>query len=514
MPISVSELLELPHLALEVVAGEGGMSTPIRWAHVSEVEDPTPWLEGGELMLTTGLGLPLDAPGQRGYVERLARARAAGVVIVADSAPAFTREMHAAADELDFPLISTLLKQPFQAISKIVFAANSSIEVERIVGHLRIYGILRTAAAQGASPADVLSRLSTLTGLRLATVREDGRPQFEPGPAHPRWSEAEVALGTLGPGATRGLYARLEGDGDRAPAYVIQVEAAAPTRVFLIAEGVTPTAVPDLIALHHIATIVATQVLSQRAERAARRKVGSDLLSELVENSVAGQNARDRVRALGVPPSSMFALVVRPSSSSALPLADTLHDVLLDHDLPALVGVRREHIVLLVAARERLDAVAEQVVVLLRDVLGECTVGVGTPGDPLHASTSYREALTAAAQASKDGVVHYRSLESLLAWLPAEAESRDLLVERTVGPLLAYDAEHRSDLVRTLREYLGANRASARAAATLHVHRNTLAYRLRKIEHLTGRSLASFEDVAELWLGLRSLEAARSRVWT
>ena len=438
------------------------MLTPIRWAHVSEVEDPTPWLEGGELMLTTGLGLPLDARGQRAYIERLARARAAGVVIVADSAPAFTRQMHATADDLDFPLISTLLKQPFQAISKIVFAANSSIEVERIVGHLRIYGILRTAAAQDASPADVLSRLSTLTGLKLATVREDGRPQFEPGPPHPRWSEAEVALETLGPGATRGLYARLEADGDRAPAYVIQVEAAAPTRVFLIAEGVTPTAVPDLIALHHIATIVATQVLSQRAERAVRRKLGSDLLSELVENSVAGQNARDRVHALGVPPSAMFALVVRPSLPSALPLADTLHDVLLDHDLPALVGVRREHVVLLVAAREPLGDVAERVVVILRDVLGECAVGVGTPGDPAHAGTSYREALTASAQASEDGVVYYRSLESLLAWLPPEAESRDLLVDKTVGPLLAYDADHRSDLRPDPAESPSAQTAPAR----------------------------------------------------
>ncbi|MEX0743382.1 MAG: PucR family transcriptional regulator ligand-binding domain-containing protein, partial [Actinomycetota bacterium] len=46
----------MPGLALRFVAGEESANRPIRWVHISELEDPTPWLKGGELLLTTGTG--------------------------------------------------------------------------------------------------------------------------------------------------------------------------------------------------------------------------------------------------------------------------------------------------------------------------------------------------------------------------------------------------------------------------------------------------------------------------
>ena len=57
-------------LELELVAGERAAGAPIRWVHVSELEDPTPWLSGGELLLSTGMQL-LDEDSQRAYVRQL-----------------------------------------------------------------------------------------------------------------------------------------------------------------------------------------------------------------------------------------------------------------------------------------------------------------------------------------------------------------------------------------------------------------------------------------------------------
>ena len=57
----------LGELELEVVAGRAGLDRAVRWVHISELADPTPWLSGGELLLTTGLGVG-DG---REYVERL-----------------------------------------------------------------------------------------------------------------------------------------------------------------------------------------------------------------------------------------------------------------------------------------------------------------------------------------------------------------------------------------------------------------------------------------------------------
>ena len=70
--LTVREIAALPGLGLELVAGASGAGNVIRWVHVSELSDPTPWLEGGELLITTGLGVGELSRPQREYVRRLA----------------------------------------------------------------------------------------------------------------------------------------------------------------------------------------------------------------------------------------------------------------------------------------------------------------------------------------------------------------------------------------------------------------------------------------------------------
>src|SRR5437764_12143597 len=67
--LSVRELLR--DLDVRLLAGERNLDLPVRWVHISELDDPTPWLSGGELLLTTGMALG-DEQQQRAYVERLA----------------------------------------------------------------------------------------------------------------------------------------------------------------------------------------------------------------------------------------------------------------------------------------------------------------------------------------------------------------------------------------------------------------------------------------------------------
>src|SRR3954469_17294037 len=74
--LTVQSLLD--ELDLELAAGSDAAAAPVRWVHISELEDPTPWLSGGELMLTTGI--PLDsAAKQRAFVRRLADHNLAGL---------------------------------------------------------------------------------------------------------------------------------------------------------------------------------------------------------------------------------------------------------------------------------------------------------------------------------------------------------------------------------------------------------------------------------------------------
>src|SRR5690242_35436 len=68
----------LSDLDVRPVAGDGGLDAPVRWVHISELEDPTPWLSGGELLLTTGMQLT-DEESQRDYLKRLAAHDLAGL---------------------------------------------------------------------------------------------------------------------------------------------------------------------------------------------------------------------------------------------------------------------------------------------------------------------------------------------------------------------------------------------------------------------------------------------------
>ncbi len=86
---------------------------------------------------------------------------------------------------------------------------------------------------------------------------------------------------------------------------------------------------------------------------------------------------------------------------------------------------------------------------------------------------------------------------------PAEAQS---LVDQVLGALLAYDSVHGSHYVDTVRVFIRADGSWQRAAAEIHVHKQTLGYRLRKVEELTGRGFTRTQHLAEWWFALQALD--------
>jgi purine catabolism regulator len=118
--LSVESLLA--ELDLTLATGEENASANVRWVHSSELLDPTPWLRGGELLLTTGLQLQGAKP-QREFVERLAEREIAGLGFgtgfVHKKLPAALLNT---ARKLGFPLFEVPYELPFIAITERVFA--------------------------------------------------------------------------------------------------------------------------------------------------------------------------------------------------------------------------------------------------------------------------------------------------------------------------------------------------------------------------------------------------------
>src|SRR3954447_10604035 len=109
-------------LELELLAGDDAADAPVRWVHISELGDPTPWLSGGELLLTTGMGLGGDDD-QRAYVERLADHGLAGLGFGLgfghDDVPGSLLETAVARG---FPLFCVPYELPFIAVTERAFA--------------------------------------------------------------------------------------------------------------------------------------------------------------------------------------------------------------------------------------------------------------------------------------------------------------------------------------------------------------------------------------------------------
>ena len=93
------------------------------------------------------------------------------------------------------------------------------------------------------------------------------------------------------------------------------------------------------------------------------------------------------------------------------------------------------------------------------------------------------------------------SHELLLATVPASVLRS--FRERLLGPLLAYDDQHRAELLPTLREFLACSGSWNVCAVRMYVHVNTVRYRIRRIEELTGRDLSRLDDQVDFFLALR-----------
>ena len=89
-------------------------------------------------------------------------------------------------------------------------------------------------------------------------------------------------------------------------------------------------------------------------------------------------------------------------------------------------------------------------------------------------------------------------------WLTSEAADLRALVDDLLRPVIDYDQAHGGDLLATIRTWLEHDRQTDKAAQALHIHPNTLLYRVRRFEQITGRSLSSTEALAETGLAFRA----------
>jgi PucR family transcriptional regulator, purine catabolism regulatory protein len=508
MTMTVRGLLDRPRLQLALVGGASGLDREITWAHASDLPEPWDYLGPGELLLTNGTGIGAAPGAQIHFAERLARIGASGLVVGLGTGGApVTAELAARVGELGMPLLTVPYSIRFSDIVRAVAQANDEHASEQLGDVAQFYDLLRLSLAAGDLGPATFDTLGRRLGLRLHLVdAETGASVFDDQQVVPLGLVLARSVAEHGH-AIPGLL-RLSRDGSTdGDVCALAVAVPGDPLAALIVEPLGER-LPGIAVLQHVAIAGAVQLAQIVSERQRDRRQGAELLAQLLSPHRGWRGAMGEPGPGGPDLAASVLLVLR----AALPGAeDALHRACARAHIPGLL-LRREDVLYAIVPE---GAVAD--VVAPRDVSwpGSCVGVSDVVGSADRTPDAAQEALWALgiAEANTLSLVRYGDgARLLMPRSPAEAQS---LVDQVLGGLLAYDSAHGSQYLDTVRAFVRADGSWQRAAAEIHVHKQTLGYRLRKVEELTGRGFARTQHLAEWWFALQALDllAASSRPW-
>lgn len=461
--MTLRELVAIDTLATEVLAGRDGLDREVLWAHSCELDEPWRWLGVDELLLTVGFCVPYEPEEQVRFIRELNNGGIVGAVVgVRDSDLALTPEMLQEADRLGFPLMRTQPEVPWSAVSRHIAAASSVSQTSQVLTLAKLYEL----TSAGDPPSELATQVARLLGVQLKVIDlETGSKILE--------SRAGTAKTAPLAEVTRRSYTLQRRSSARLEIIEPRSERLG-SMVFVHLKRILEVETDRIIFRVTEQLIEHERAMAELLERGS-----SELISDLLTHDTADE--------------AFVLLALAVSDFQRIARAALLSDV------AAVVG--RSHTSAHAIIREpdwnAMRELCEQL---------ELQVGVSAPferlADATGALSEARSALRDALSSGQMAVQFHGSRVSVLA--RSERESREIITE-VLGPL-AEDNPRAAVLRETLFTYLRHERSWAESSEELGVHRQTLAYRLRQVESLTGRSMSKTGDLAALWIAAQAWE--------
>lgn len=520
---SVADFLALNTVrrgAPEVLAGAEELQRPIRWVHSGEVSNMASLLKGGELLLTTGMGLSEDEGDQDEFVAGLAQRGVVAIAIeLGTSLPAVPAAVISACERLGVCLIAFRREVRFVDITEAVH--------RRLLGEMselnrrgdNLHSHFTKLLLNGAQAPELLAELARFTRNPVILEGEPGTVAYHV----PFESDGAAVLGAW--------ECFVRGD-PSAPATLVQVIPLEDglERRLVIFELDSPLHASDAAAIERAIDMVAIALMRDgEADRVASRQRG-DFLSELESGSEFSESTlAARASSLGFErrTKSLLPIVAGVGGAFAAPPADRAWDRFcrelgcdLRGRLPFLSGTSARapqlSLVLGLSGPMERPRLADLVASTLRRSVDHhfgtstaLTVCVGpVAGDWREVGAAL--ASTVAALPAAAGVeprpwhdVAAADVDRLLWGLRQQEDLRGF-VQKQLGPLLLHDRGGRTYLLETLTTYCECGGRKTETARALHIERRSLYHRLARIEEILGIDLADGGAILGLHLALRA----------
>jgi hypothetical protein len=550
-------LLDTDALGLRLLGGEEELDRSVRGVMTTDLRDPSRYLSGGELVLT-GLAWRRDAADSEPFVRILVQAGVAALAAGEAELGDVPEDLVLACAKHRLPLFAVHESVAFATITEHVVRQVSSERAGDLAAVVDRHRRMMTSGPAGGGPDVVLDLLGTDLDLRAWVLAPTGRliaGSKVAGPALPADLCAKLAAehlaatrtGRRGPhrvllaGSTYSLFP-IRSSG-RSPQAARDVRESVLSDWLLAVEadaGDWPEERLDL--LQGVTQLIAVERDRRDAARTVRRRLAQEVL-ELVQTGAAPAEIAARLRVaapvllpgLGAAPhwqvvvarveweggeveggpvaqSLLEEVLVDPQATGPEPsdriaVAHTGDEAIALVPLPA-VSTEHDGSETGLLADSLLQSVRETLSAGLNDD-GRLTLGVSAA---VHSAEGLRGALeearharrVAAARPGRVCAAGHQELASHVLLLPFVPDDvRRAFTARLLDPLTDYDRRHRAELIPTLEAFLDCDGSWTRCATRLHLHVNTLRYRVGRIEQLTGRDLSRLEDKLDFFLALR-----------
>ena len=489
---TVRELVAARGLGIRVVDDVGSLDREIEGVHTTDLPRPSRYLLQGELVLTNGLWFPEIEP--ETWVSDVASAGIAALGFGLGSPhPAIPDDVVTSCARHLVPLLEIPEHLSFVTIADAASAVAAGDQRSKLRRHLERARAMVQAMTEGHGPAALLDVVREATGRDAALVDAAGRvvaaTAEPPPPDHARNAISLGRTGRLPAEVTPGLTAFGSSFGHRTLELVLVVAA-------------SPLEIDDegRAAINQVTDHLELHAARRRSGRGAARALALELVERSREGSLGSDDHRSRMRALSLDPAQPVLVLAADHEIDEM-------DAAMEANAAAFASTTFDGATV-VLAQALVDDKVGGVAAVLEELGGSPTLGIGTPArDPEGLGRSIGEALVALGLARGRppgervvGLGQVGSVSALLGEIDGEVlrTYRDTLLE----PLERWDAERGAALVGTLRSFLEHGCRWRATAAALHIHHNTLRYRLKRVEELTGRDLGLVADRLDLQIAL------------